>query len=105
MIEFVSPNTIASYLGASRPDYDVVVLDVGSLSESSDARMCAELADYVVLAVKWGLTSAEQFERSLARGLNKPAKSVAAVLTMVPGSEEVERPTHEDPTTRRLAVA
>lgn len=105
MIEFVSPSTIATYLEGSRANYDVVILDVGSLSESSDARMCAELADYVVLAVKWGMTPVDQFERSLARGLKKSGRSVGAVLTMVPRSEDIERPVADDQNTRRLAVA
>ncbi|MEE9388240.1 MAG: Wzz/FepE/Etk N-terminal domain-containing protein [Paracoccaceae bacterium] len=93
MIELVSPDTMAKYLETSKAHYDVVVLDIGSLSESSDARMCADLADYVVLAVKWGLTSAEQFERSLSRGLTRTDKSVGAVLTMVPSSEKLEEAT------------
>ena len=91
MIELINPGTIVKYLESLKADYDVVVLDIGSLSESSDARMCADLADYVVLAVRWGFNTAEQFELSLARGLNRTGKSVGAVLTMVPPSAELER--------------
>lgn len=91
MIELINPGTIVKYLESLKADYDVVVLDIGSLSESSDARMCADLADYVVLAVRWGVNTAEQFELSLVRGLNRTGKSVGAVLTMVPPSAELER--------------
>ena len=105
MIEFVSPGTIVSYLESFKANYDIVVLDVGSLSESSDARMCADLADYVVLAVKWGLTSVEQFERSLARGLNRTGKTVGAVLTMVPSSAQLEKSASGDQTARQQAAA
>ncbi|MDH5529072.1 MAG: polysaccharide biosynthesis tyrosine autokinase [Paracoccaceae bacterium] len=105
MIKFISPGTIANYLQSSKENYDVVVVDVGSLSESSDARMCADLADYVVLAVRWGMTPREQFERSLARGLNRTGRSVGAVLTMVPPSAELEKSAAGDQTARRLAVA
>ncbi len=83
----------------------MVVLDAGSLSESSDARMCADLADYVLLAVRWNLTSVEQLQRALARGLSRPGKSAGAVLTMVPASEKLERPATADHAARRVAVA
>lgn len=105
MIEFVSPSTIVSYLESFKANYDIVVLDVGSIGESSDARMCADLADYVVLAVRWGLISIEQFERSLARGLNRTGKSVGAVLTMVPSSERLEKSASNDQDARQRAVA
>ena len=104
-IELVNPEAIANYLDSLKADYDIVVLDVGALSESSDARMCAELADYVVLAVKWNLISAEQLERVLARGLTRQGKTVAAVLTMVPRSERLERSATAEPSARRLQVA
>ncbi|MBV1867161.1 MAG: P-loop NTPase [Marinosulfonomonas sp.] len=96
MIELVSPGAIATYLESSKENYDVVVLDIGSLSESSDARMCADLADYVVVAVKWGMTSVEQFERAISRGLNRTAKTVGAVLTMVPSSEVLEKSARDE---------
>lgn len=104
MIELISPGTIAKYLESSKANYDVVVLDIGSLSESSDARMCADLADYVVLAVKWGLTSVEQFERLLSRGLTRTDTSVGAVLTMVPSSEKLEE-SNKNKTAHRMMVA
>ncbi len=104
-IELVNPEAIANYLESLKANYDIVVLDVGALSESSDARMCADLADYVVLAVKWNLTSVEQLERVLARGLSRPGKSAAAVLTMVPPSEKLERSAAADQAARRLQVA
>lgn len=105
LIEFVNPEAIANYLESSKAHYDVVVLDAGSLSESSDARMCADLADYVLLAVKWNLISVEQLRRALARGLSRPGKSVGAVLTLVPASEKLERPATADHPARRVAVA
>ena len=67
--------------------------------------MCADLADYVVLAVGWGMTTLEQLERSLARGLNRTGKSMGAVLTMVPSSARLEQSASGDPTPRQLAVA
>ena len=105
MIEFVSPSTIVNYLESLKTNCDIVILDVGSLSESSDARMCADLSDYVVLAVGWGMTTLEQLERSLARGLNRTGKSMGAVLTMVPSSARLEQSASGDPTPRQLAVA
>lgn len=104
IIEVVSPGSITHYLETSKENYDVVILDIGSLAESSDARMCTDLADYVVLAVKWGQTSVEQLERSLARGLNRTDHSVGAVLTMVPSSTVLEISTGVQ-TAHRLAVA
>jgi Mrp family chromosome partitioning ATPase len=104
IIELVSPGSIAQYLDTSKENYDVVILDIGSLAESSDARMVSDLADYVVLAVKWGLTSVEQFERSLARGISRTDRSVGAVLTMVPSSTVLEVSTGEK-TQHRLAAA
>nr|WP_317055502.1 Wzz/FepE/Etk N-terminal domain-containing protein [Roseovarius sp. W115]MDV2929086.1 Wzz/FepE/Etk N-terminal domain-containing protein [Roseovarius sp. W115] len=105
MIELINPGTIVTYLESLKAEYDVVVLDIGSLSESSDARMCADLADYVVLAVRWGFNTIEQFELALARGLNRTGKSVGAVLTMVPSSAELEKTAPRDGPTRPQVAA
>ncbi len=105
MIELINPGTIVKYLESLKAEYDVVVLDIGSLSGSSDARMCADLADYVVLAVQWGLNTIEEFELSLARGLNRTGKSVGAVLTMVPSSAELEKTAPGDASVRSQAAA
>ncbi|MEM7076240.1 MAG: exopolysaccharide transport family protein [Pseudomonadota bacterium] len=91
VIELINPETILQYFENLKSTYDIAVLDVGSLSESSDARMCAELADYVVLAVKWGEDSAEDFELSVARGLNRTSTQIGAVLTMVPRRAQLKR--------------
>ncbi|MDJ0992324.1 MAG: exopolysaccharide transport family protein [Dinoroseobacter sp.] len=105
VIELINPATIVKYLESLKAECDVVVLDIGSLCESPDARMCAELADYVVLAVRWGFNQVEQFELSLARGLNRTGKSVGAVLTMVPPSAELEETIARDGSSRPQAAA
>lgn len=105
IIEFFVPEAIASYLEGLKTNFDTVVVDVGALSESSDARMCADLADYVVLAVRWNTTSIEQLERVLSQGRNRPDNSIAAVLTMVPPSERLTPSATSDQAVRRLQVA
>ncbi|MEM9395653.1 MAG: exopolysaccharide transport family protein [Pseudomonadota bacterium] len=105
VIELINPGTIVKYLESLKLECDVVVLDIGSLSESPDARMCADLADYVVLAVRWGFNPVEQFELALARGLNRAGKSVGAVLTMVPSSAKLEAAAGRDTPARPQAAA
>ena len=45
------------------------------------------------------------WNRVLARGLTRQGKTVAAVLTMVPRSERLERSATAEPSARRLQVA
>ena len=107
VIELINPGTIKNYLEGLKTenDVDVVVLDIGALSESSDARMCADMADYIVLALRWGSIAAEEFELSLARALHKTGKSIGAVLTMVPQSAKLEKTApREDPDRTRQAA-
>lgn len=85
---FLIRHDLVEHLRGLRKDYDCIVIHVAPILETIEASLLADLADRVLLAIRWGHTPRERVENALtilARSGATGAKvgKLGAVLTSV----------------------
>ena len=80
--EILNSNAMRAFVQGLAKQFDLVILDTPPLITVSDARVTAQLADYVVFLVRWEQTSRELAVNALNR-MRDLRKHVGVVLSQV----------------------
>ena len=80
--EILNSNVMRAFVEGLARQFDLVILDTPPLITVSDARVAAQLADYVVFLVRWGETSRELAVNALKQ-MRDLRKHVGVVLAQV----------------------